>query len=64
MNEDKAVPSMSPQLQEPKSIDIKVPKIAVETLGYFRYGRIGKRVILTNDAGEWVLISSEESMHF
>jgi len=26
-------------------------------LGYFRYGRLGDKVVLTNDAGEWLLLA-------
>jgi uncharacterized protein len=51
---------MDSENSERKSIEVQVPNIAVEKLGYFRYGRIDDRVILTNDAGEWVLLTSEE----
>ena len=52
MNEDKAVPSTSPQLQEPKSIEIKVPK-SLKHWDIFGMVVLIERVILTNDAGEW-----------
>ena len=45
---------------------IQVPRVdvAAEKLGFFRYGRIGERVLLTNDAGEWHALSDEDFRAF
>lgn len=34
-------------------VRVSRPDLAVEKLGFFRYGFIGGRVVLTNDVGEW-----------
>jgi uncharacterized protein len=37
-------------------IELSAPALREETLGFFRWGRVGDRVVLTNDAGEWELL--------
>jgi len=46
------------------SIQLKRPAMAPEQLGFFRYGRIGGRVLLTNDAGEWHALTEEDFESF
>ena len=38
-------------------IDLLPPRLAEDKLGFFRWGPVGDRVIITNDAGEWELLS-------
>ena len=44
------------------SKSLRLPKRAVqaEHLGYFRFGRVGEHVVLTNDAGEWSQLTPTE----
>ena len=45
-----------------RTATIKLPKISVkaESLGYFRFGHIGGKILLTNDAGEWHFLSEAD----
>ncbi len=45
---------------ETHSIALAKKKLDAEGLGFFRYGLIGERVLLTNDAGEWHMLSQED----
>ena len=47
-----------------RSLEIKAPRVLPEALGYFRFGRIGERVVITNDAGEWQLLSEPDWARF
>ncbi|HYC59176.1 MAG TPA: His-Xaa-Ser system radical SAM maturase HxsB [Thermoanaerobaculia bacterium] len=40
------------------------PEIAADTLAYFRFGQLGERAILSNDAGEWHLMPQPEFDQF
>ncbi|MBT3219481.1 MAG: hypothetical protein HN348_10350 [Proteobacteria bacterium] len=41
---------------------LELPKLRVqpEGLGFFRFGRLGERVVLTNDVGDYLLLSPRE----
>ncbi|NOY26983.1 MAG: hypothetical protein GXP62_14025, partial [Oligoflexia bacterium] len=41
---------------------LPVPRlpIAADGLGFFRFGQVGRRVILTTDAGEWHMLDSAD----
>jgi len=41
---------------------LELPRRALrpETLGYFRWGRVGGKGLLTNDAGEWLLLDEPD----
>lgn len=45
---------------------IQLPRRTVqpESLGFFRWGRIGNNVVLTNDAGEWSVLSDADFQVF
>jgi len=43
-----------------KSLRLPKRSVRAEHLGYFRFGRIGKHVVLTNDAGEWSQLTPGE----
>ncbi|MEL6349634.1 MAG: His-Xaa-Ser system radical SAM maturase HxsB, partial [Myxococcota bacterium] len=44
-----------------RTLALPKPALAAETLGYFRYGRLRPgRTVLTNDAGEWEVLSDED----
>ncbi len=55
---------MSPRLPAgaPPTRCISVPRPAahLDHLGFFRFGRLGDRVVLTNDAGEWLLLDEPD----
>src|ERR1700730_10112193 len=36
------------------------PTIAVDRLGFFRWGRIAGKVLITTDGGDWVFLSEPE----
>jgi uncharacterized protein len=42
------------------SIKVARPKVDAEKLGFFRYGFIDDRVLMTNDGGEWCFLSKED----
>ena len=42
---------------ETRTLQLTTPKLAVEKLGFFRYGFIADKVLLTNDAAEWHLLT-------
>ena len=41
-------------------IALTLPPLREDKLGYFRWGRIGERVLLTNDAGDWMLLAEPD----
>lgn len=45
---------------------LELPRPAVEPskLGYFRYGRVAGKVLLTNEAGEWLMLTEEDFTTF
>jgi uncharacterized protein len=45
---------------ETRSLTIAKPEVEPEKLGFFRYGFIGGKVLLTNDPGEWHFLSRED----
>ena len=45
---------------EDHSVTIPSIELDADGLGYFRWGRIGGKVVATNDAGEWVNFSEQE----
>jgi len=40
-----------------RSVAVTLPDLAENSLGFFRWGRIADKLLLTNDAGEWELVS-------
>jgi len=43
-----------------RSIKLELPTVDQEKLGFFRYGRVGGKVVLTNDAGEFQFLSEDD----
>jgi His-Xaa-Ser system radical SAM maturase HxsB len=43
-----------------RSLTLAAPTLAADDLGFFRWGRIAGKVLLTNDAGEWAFLSEQE----
>lgn len=43
-----------------KSLQLPKRSVQAEHLGYFRFGRIGNHVVLTNDAGEFSQLTPAE----
>jgi len=46
------------------TLTLNRPEMAPEKLGFFRYARIGGRVVLTNDVGEWHHLSEPDFARF
>jgi uncharacterized protein len=46
------------------TIELPRPAVDAEKLGFFRYGRVAGRVLITNEAGEWQLLSEEDFASF
>ncbi len=46
--------------QGERSVEMAAAKLDTDALGYFRWGRIGGKVLVTNDAGEWASFSEDE----
>ncbi len=42
------------------TLEIDVPEVRPERLGFLRSGKVGDKVVVTNDAGEWVLLDPED----
>ncbi len=42
------------------AVTLRRPTVAAEQLAWFRFGRIGKRVVVTNDVGDWELLDEAE----
>lgn len=47
-----------------RSLQLRPHRVAADQLGVFRWGRLGDRVVLTNDAGEWLLLSAADFATF
>jgi His-Xaa-Ser system radical SAM maturase HxsB len=45
---------------EQRSVALTPPALAQDSLGFFRWGRVGDQLLLTNDAGEWEFLSDVE----
>jgi uncharacterized protein len=45
---------------EGRGLTLPQPELAADSLGYFRWGRIGGKVLVTNDAGDWAFLNEEE----
>lgn len=45
---------------EHRKIDVKQPQLKAEHLGYFRWGHIAGKVLVTTDAGEWIFLNEPE----
>lgn len=43
-----------------RSVAVTPPTLAEDGLGFFRWGRIADKLLLTNDAGEWELLTEPE----
>ena len=43
-----------------RSVTLVRPDLAEDRLGFFRWGRIAGKVLVTNDAGDWAFLSEEE----
>jgi len=43
-----------------RSAEVSAQQIDADDLGFFRWGRVGGRVLLTNDAGDWAFLSEDE----
>jgi len=43
-----------------KTIQASKPNVVSDKLGFFRYGNVADKVILTNDAGDWHFLSKED----
>ena len=49
---------------EARTLRLHRPALDEAQLGFFRYGDVGERVVLTNDAGEWELLSRPDFAAF
>ena len=47
-----------------RTISLDKLSIAPENLGFFRYGTVGGRILLTNDAGDWHFLSQKDFADF
>jgi uncharacterized protein len=47
-----------------RTLTLNQPAIAEEKLGFFRFGRVGERWLITNDAGEWQLLEDADWRRF
>lgn len=45
---------------EQRSISVTRPEIAADGLGFFRWGQVAGKVLVTNDAGEWAFLEDDE----
>lgn len=43
-----------------RSVTLSRPNLAADSLGYFRWGRLAGKVLVTNDAGDWAFLSETE----
>ncbi|MBT3220235.1 MAG: SPASM domain-containing protein [Proteobacteria bacterium] len=49
---------------EQQTLRVNALRVAAEKLGFFRFGRLGDKVVLTNDAGDWHLLSAHDFAAF
>lgn len=45
---------------EPRSLTLSPPELAADDLGFFRFGRVAGRMLVSNDAGDWAFLSEAE----
>lgn len=45
---------------EQRTLTLPALSLAAEQLGFFRWGRVGDRVVVTTDAGDWALLDDAE----
>lgn len=45
---------------EQRSVALAPIELAEDQLGFFRWGRVGGKVLVTNDAGEWLFLTEAE----
>jgi His-Xaa-Ser system radical SAM maturase HxsB len=45
-----------------RSLPLSPPELAADSLGYFRWGQIAGKVLVTNDAGDWAFLSEAEHL--
>ena len=45
---------------EQRSVTVAQPALAEDQLGFFRWGRIANKVLITTDAGDWVFLTEAE----
>ena len=45
---------------EHRSVSVSRPAAAVEQLGFFRWGRVAGKVLVTTDGGDWAFLNDEE----
>ena len=43
-----------------RSLTLVQPELAAEALGFFRWGHVAGRVLVTNDAGDWAFLGDDE----
>jgi His-Xaa-Ser system radical SAM maturase HxsB len=43
-----------------RSLTLSLPELAEDQLGFFRWGRIGDKVVVTTDAADWTLLSEAD----
>lgn len=43
-----------------RSLPLSLPPLAADSLGFFRWGRIAGKVLVTNDAADWAFLSEAE----
>lgn len=43
-----------------RSIELQPPELATDSLGFFRWGSLGDKILLTSDAGDWEILSQQE----
>lgn len=47
-------------MEQQRSVSLARPDIAADTLGFFRWGRVAGRTLVTNDAGDWAFLGDAE----
>ena len=45
---------------ERRSLTLTLPEPAADSLGFFRWGHVAGKVLVTNDAGDWLFLSEAE----
>ena len=47
-------------MMESHSITVSSPQLAADRLGFFRWGRIAGKVLVTTDGGDWAFLADDE----
>lgn len=47
-----------------KTLSLSRPRVAADELGYFRWGRVGEHVVITNEAGDFELLRPADFQRF